>query len=402
MLCFTVRLRLGAYDAAMVDDPLSPEWPPHPARLFCALVAGDPTADEWDALRWLESQSAPEVHASGELTRQSPEQFLVTNRTDAAGGSQTGRRQTVRVKPRLLPARRQFHVVWSAEPSADHRASLAALARRVPYVGRVTADAEVHVGDRVESDDALDIYEPVELRDAEVDLRVPYPGYSDRLSAAYEDGRRAAYRRRPETITSSAEPIGSPFESLLVFAIDGRSHLGASHTAKVTEQLRRAVIRLMEDGLGMVAPMISGHGADHREHVAYLALPNVGTPARLPGENGGFVARNAHADGRLLGVALAIPRCELSDTTALHRCLVGSATPLDHLTLGSSGVVPLRAVVSGDAYTLAPLRWTSPSRWWATTTPVVLDRFPKPGRDDVAELVAHQREGLVHRNGASV
>ncbi|MEO6629879.1 MAG: type I-U CRISPR-associated protein Csb2, partial [Aquihabitans sp.] len=144
MLCFTVRLRLGTYDAAMVDDPLLPEWPPHPARLFCALVAGDPSPAEWDALRWLEALPPPEVHASQALGHQSAEQFLVTNRTEAAGGSQSypGRRQTVRVKPRLLPASRRFHVVWpAAEPSAEHRANFAALAGRVPYIGRVTSDA---------------------------------------------------------------------------------------------------------------------------------------------------------------------------------------------------------------------------------------------------------------------
>ena len=53
-----VRLRHGRYDAGG-DRPSEAEWPPHPARVFCALAAaadGDPA---WEALRWLEAQPAP-------------------------------------------------------------------------------------------------------------------------------------------------------------------------------------------------------------------------------------------------------------------------------------------------------------------------------------------------------
>lgn len=400
MFCLTVRLRLGAYDAAMVDDPLSSEWPPHPARIFCALVAGDPTAAEWEALRWLEALPPPEVHASEPLSSLSPQQFLVTNRTEQKGGSQAhpGRRQTMRVKPRIFPTSRCFHVVWpAAEPTPEHRARLTSLARRVPYIGRVTADAEVDVADRIEADSALHVYEPVGLRDAEVDLRVPYPGYGGRLSVAFEGGRRAweesrraGYRRRRlEHIEVRKEPVESPFGSLMVFAVDGRSHLGASHTAALTEQLHRAVIRLVEDELGTVPPLISGHDADNRDHVAYLALPNVGVQDRLPGTQETFATRNLFADGRLLALALAIPRGAALEASGLYRSLVTSGTPLNRLMLGSSGIVRLRAGLrEGDADALAASRWTKPSHWWATATPIVLDRFPKSRRDDIATLVA--------------
>ena len=38
-LAITIELLSGSYDAAEVDDRERAEWPPHPARLFCALVA---------------------------------------------------------------------------------------------------------------------------------------------------------------------------------------------------------------------------------------------------------------------------------------------------------------------------------------------------------------------------
>ena len=72
MLAFGVDLLGGRYVATAYNDRDEAEWPPHPARLFSALVAtwadGDPaTPDgeaELDALRWLEQQSPPVLFAS--------------------------------------------------------------------------------------------------------------------------------------------------------------------------------------------------------------------------------------------------------------------------------------------------------------------------------------------------
>jgi len=399
VLAITVRLRLGTYDAGLVDDPPSPEWPPHPARLFCALVAAGPSPTEWMALKWLESLPPPEVHSSGRLSEESVEQFLVTNRTEVAGGSQAhpGRKQTVRVKPRVMPAKACFRIVWpTADASSEHRSALSALARRIPYIGRVTTDAEVSVTEQIDTQEAFDIYEPVGLRAADVDLRVPYSGYGGRLSAAFDEGRhaweesrRAGYRKRPTAPAVRIEPSESPFGSLMVFPFRRPSHLAATHVTHVTEQLRRAVIRLVEDQHGSVSSQVSGHGADGRPHVAFLALPNVGTPGHLPGAPESFMKRNEFADGRLLGVALAVPHDSAAVADTLHQSLVTGPAPIDHLTLGPSGVAFLRFGVDGaDPSTLASRHWSEPACWWATATPLVLDRFPKPGRDDVTRLVA--------------
>lgn len=400
MLSLTIRLRLGTYDAATTDDPLSPEWPPHPARVFCALVAGGPTDAEWAALRWLESQPMPEVHAPEALARSAHEQFLVTNRTEPNGGSQThpGRKQTVRVKPRLLPRHPTFRIVWpEAVPSTYDIASLTSLASRVPYVGRVTSDAEVLVSDRPNEESGYSVFEPCSLRHAEFDLRVPYPGYSDRLIAAFEgnrhaweESRPAGYRRHVVAADPPPPVVASPFASLFVLAIGGTSRLAASHSAIITGLLHRATIALFERELGAAPTSVSGHDGDD-PHVAYLALPNVGAFQRLPGTSQRFAAQNLRADGRVLGVALAIPAESAISEAAIHRCLVapGRGEPLCHLTLGRLGRVDLAFEPDGHRpVALSPTRWTRSARWWATATPVVLDRFPKIGRDDTADLVA--------------
>ena len=61
----TVELLTGRYDAADVQDRERAEWPPHPARLFCALVAAARSEEERSALRWLEDQPAPLVWRRG-------------------------------------------------------------------------------------------------------------------------------------------------------------------------------------------------------------------------------------------------------------------------------------------------------------------------------------------------
>lgn len=72
MLAFGLDLLSGRYVATAYNDRDRSEWPPHPARLFSALVAtwadGEPASGEGEAelqaLRWLEHQVAPDIVAS--------------------------------------------------------------------------------------------------------------------------------------------------------------------------------------------------------------------------------------------------------------------------------------------------------------------------------------------------
>ncbi len=70
MLVVALHLLAGRYGATEYNDRSRPEWPPHPARLFSALVstwadADEPDPDERAALEWLERQPAPELVCSG-------------------------------------------------------------------------------------------------------------------------------------------------------------------------------------------------------------------------------------------------------------------------------------------------------------------------------------------------
>ena len=67
MLAIEVNFLTGRFVATAHHDRSSPEWPPHPARLFSALVAtwgegeDPPDTHEREALEWLEAQPPPSI-----------------------------------------------------------------------------------------------------------------------------------------------------------------------------------------------------------------------------------------------------------------------------------------------------------------------------------------------------
>lgn len=87
MLAITIELLTGRYVATEYNDRDKAEWPPHPARLFSALVAAwaehEPTCGEGEvelqALHWLERQAAPDVLASEAARRSVPTVFVPVN-----------------------------------------------------------------------------------------------------------------------------------------------------------------------------------------------------------------------------------------------------------------------------------------------------------------------------------
>ena len=79
-----VNLLTGCYVATCYNDRQQGEWPPHPARLFSALVAtwadaDDPDQAEREALEWLESQEAPAIAAAAAVPRTVASHFVPVN-----------------------------------------------------------------------------------------------------------------------------------------------------------------------------------------------------------------------------------------------------------------------------------------------------------------------------------
>jgi CRISPR-associated protein Csb2 len=406
-LAVTVELITGSYEAADSQDRELAEWPPHPARLYCALVASARTEQERAALHWLEQQGPPVVHAAGQARSFTRSGYVVTNEVTARKGSQThpGRTNGLRTRTHTLPGQTTIRFVWEGASAApDVVRSLDDLARRVPYLGRssgialvgaavVDPDRGVEAGrdsDGTGSPEASpspgwDVFEPCDVLDADDALRVPYSGYLDELDEQYAASRPAwevsrshGYRRRRPPDEKAIPECPSAYTDLVAFRFAGWRPDGRL-AARFTEALRSHVLRTV----GSAAPeALHGHDADGRPHVAFLALPDVG----------GEEARSRYADGHLLGLAVAVPELPAEQRRAVLRGVLGLRRADDSgtVSLDVPGIGMIELDYQPGLYRpwgASPRRWRQGSRRWISATPVVLDRYPKKPGQDVDEVL---------------
>jgi len=374
----------AAYEAGA--EPGEREWPPHPARAFCALVAvAEPGSADDDALRWLEAQPPPWVHAPI-ATDARRDGYVVTNAIDVKGAHQVhlGRTSRSRTWARALPARASARFVWpEAEAGKSILARLDGLARRVPYLGRSTSPALAMFAPSLPDEDDFETFAPSEGAATGTRLRVPYRGYLDQLRAAFDAGqaawttaRRVAYGRPGERAPAGpARPVSRPYAHLVTLgfapgiAIDGRL------AVRVASAFKKAILSrlgapLAEDPWSPLAPsaldLLHGHydHADGRRQCSVLALPVVGHP---------------NSSGALAGVAVAVsPNLETGVLRPLLQLLGfdrANGPRLDRLEVAGVGTFPL--VRSDRRRTLDPSRWTQESERWDTVLPIVLDRYPR-------------------------
>lgn len=387
-LVINIELISGRYDAAGAGDRDAAEWPPHPARVFCALVASARSDSDREALRWLEALPAPVVQASPGARPEARASYVVTNAVEKKGGSQfhPARTNALKVRHSVVPGSLRVRVVWpdvDADPS--NVARLDALARRVPYLGRSTGVAALSVG--VDGGpgstclpEGLEQFEPAPGGSRGEGLRIPYSGYLERLVDLYDSGRpawevsrevnyrRAGHKQKGDPALAAAPSV---YTDVIILRFTGLRPDGRL-TAMFTEALRRAVMSATVDPL---PDALHGHGADGRPHVAFLALPN---------------ADNPRADGHLLGMAVAIPDLPEPERRAIVRGVLvgmrsgagvpGSGQRTLRLTVPRIGEVDL-AYQPGlvRPWGIRPERWRRGSDRWVSVTPVVLDRYPRKG-----------------------
>jgi CRISPR-associated protein Csb2 len=383
-LSIVVRLREGRYDAGGLD-PGVPEWPPHPARLFCALVESAVDPADRDALRWLEALPAPHVWASADSTISRAKGYVVVNAV-GGNGSQTwpGRTNGLRQRVAAVLADDTFAIVWpGSDPDDSVLARLVRLAARVPYVGRSTSAAEVSVlAESIDGRPTWTHYVPVPLGTAyAVALRVPFGGYLSALDEAWDTGIRAwqvATRTvdyaSPTPAATDDAVVDGPYSDLLVWGIQRPTvAIGGDDVLTVTQSLRRAVMSCVGD---QAPTEVNGHGADGIPHLAYLGLVDV---------------QHDNADGHLLAVAVAMP-AHLAGATrrAVLRGLLGPGAAPPMAILNAARGRRLHLVYRPDApWGARPERWVARdgSRAWVTATPLMLDRHLKRGSDVTEEVV---------------
>ena len=196
-------------------------------------------------------------------------------------------------------------------------------------------------------------------------LRVVGPGRLKELDDLYAIGLRptpGVIQRYSHLAEDEARGTTEPESSyeLFVLRFTGKHQFQVGQSLLLTETLRAAVLAHAGDS---ASALIHGHG--NHPHCAWLALPFVGHP---------------HADGRLLGLGIVVPR---DAPTLDRRQLLRAIGHIKKLQLGGRGEVHIEPGIDDIRVNLKAETWCRPAKRWASVTPVVLDRFPherRPGQ----------------------
>jgi CRISPR-associated protein Csb2 len=412
------------------------EWPPHPGRVFMAMAAayfetgGD--AEERRALEWLEAQEPPKICAS-DCHRRS----LVGAYVPANDKVTMPRRRQERIFPTVRPERDTVFLIWDTEAPSDLREALEKLCAKVTRIGHSSSLAQMWLAEGAATREAE--WLPDELAVEGERFRTAERGSLQYLEREFNGSARAKYAEMAEALDgakgkektqlkramATAFPEGEPGspdpkltrwagyvprrderkpeekplrgffdkEHVVVLGMVEGERLGLESTLQLTGALRNAA---MNAAGGSLPELLSGHSADgnpsRRPHAAFFPLPFV---------------EAAHADGHVLGLAIAIPR-EADGDVEVRRAIgallfrESGEDRIIHLwkapgrESGEKKIWDWRLQRSGRDEPRAALRlqpWTRASRFWASVTPVVLHHYPKKNREnDVADIVSEAFE----------
>jgi CRISPR-associated protein Csb2 len=386
MLALEVEFLLGRYVATDFRERERAEWPPHPSRLFSALVAATYESELGEsaraALLWLESLPAPCLCADEHPAHQTPATVHVpVNDPDEDLLPQRAERQP-RSFPSTVPQTPTVFFVWpDAQPDAVLKERLEAIAHNVSYLGSSRSPVRVRLTDQPLA--------PNWFPDEEgaVVLRVPRKGRLESLEWHFNNGQRpnpGAFQRyrygRGEELATASE---SAFGEMFVYRLDGRLvQMEIETTLKLTDVLRAAAMKRAQETGGVVPEVLSGHDEQGRPlartHAAFVTLP--------------FVSETQeHADGHVLGVAVVLPR---NIATEERRRVARALGHIDHLLVPGVGRLQLKRLLPDQPthWNLKTETWTEPRRRWASVTPVLLDRFPRRNGRGIEKIIAKSCE----------
>jgi len=364
------------------------EWPPSPARLFQALVAGAKTGAavrEWDtarqeALQWLEALGPPEILARRKTDGHRYTIFVPNNSLDPKK-PEDGRstRTSKEVSPAILvnhsPGESDVVYRWHVPDDGEARAHLPALdqvAARLRALGWGIdfAAAIASLDEDRGTPEGLELFTPGAR--AGLVLRLPGEHFLQHLGECYE-----AFKRRisAEGVDPCTRPTRfgqarygrahswQPREWLAfeMQTLDGRPFAARWDQAQtVAAWLRHAAAQaLLQEELdeSWVNSFVLGHTAPEEmgQRLSFVPLPSIG---------------HQHSDGAIRRVLIVEPRSvSMGDAEALRllRVKLPGWTLIDEEEKKPRAIlVPL-----ADPGKVVPF-YTRTARVWETVTPLVL------------------------------
>ncbi|MCB2262737.1 MAG: type I-U CRISPR-associated protein Cas5/Cas6 [Candidatus Thiosymbion ectosymbiont of Robbea hypermnestra] len=425
VLLLGVRFHEGRYHGI-------PDWPPSPARLFQALVAGaieggGISTDDRAAFEWLEALPAPVIAAPATRDGQGFGNFVPNNDSDKH--PPYSKKVSKAIKPRLFEAEIPFLYAWTfqdtdADQQRAHR--IRDLAERLYQLGRGVdmAWAWGELLDEEETQARLarhrgPVYRPTPGGDRKHELNGPLPGSLNSLELRHSaTGNRFDYkietkREKAKVNVLFSRPPKPRFRSI---AYDSPSHhylfelrttnpetpfdpQPQEHIFRLVLYLRDAarerLARALPEETARIERVLIGRNAteaDKASRVRILPLPSIG---------------HFHADQDIRRVLVEVPvNCPLRPDDlewAFSGLVLSETTDPD-----TGEVTQTRLVPAADTAMLRHFGVSSPksrqaankSRLWQTVTPAVLPaqaprkRIAPDHRKGAAERLAGEAQAL--------
>ena len=306
MFIVEVEYLTGRAVATARHDREQPEWPPHPSRLFSALVAACHEADLTEAereagraaLRWLEKLPPPALAVTAASPRDVVPVFVPVN-DSTIPGVRAGRAPSdgqiadaVRVLPERRPRQGRFfpsvtpehavvHFLWRAKPGAEgvaaHQSALdtPGVSRDLPWTLLVSGACG---GLRRIVTSIKPTHEPA--ADGNFVFRVPARGRLDELERDYarqsrpSPGTYQAYREIAAVKPAPKPQPASAFSEMIVCRLGGPA-LPLAGTLRLTTAVRDAMIRQAD----RARPTWSCKRTDQRAHARRGVEQGSGSPS---------------------------------------------------------------------------------------------------------------------------
>ena len=433
-----INFLTGRYVATCSTNRHNPEWPPHFARFFSALVANwaevsEPDNSERLALEWIESQKPPNVKASTATYRKVVTHFVPVNDVEIVSGSRYQKRfeklqllidsemdfderrssKTERIRKEILKVRdvenqvlpigntnpasatfllpdfrkkqprmypsvspevAQVCFVWDVPLPYKFHTVLDQLLSRVTRLGHSSSLVSCRLVEYIDDPDYI-------VGQGEYRFRTTFSGQLTELKRRYNRHQGNSPRWLPYSHTSyykvnkhnDPKIVSRPntFSDWIVFEILRPRDFTTISTVAVAKKMRAALFRYTENP---IPEEVCGHDAGGRptllNHIAFLPLPYTGFD---------------HADGRLMGVAISVPRT-LSPPARkmLYRSIANwedavtekGKTTLELSFEGRKKIRLKRIQGNSSMVSLKPSIYCKSSERWVTVTPIALPRHP--------------------------
>ncbi|HTT83525.1 MAG TPA: type I-U CRISPR-associated protein Csb2 [Rhizomicrobium sp.] len=415
MLLISIRFHDGRYHG-------SGEWPPSPARLFQALVAGaargeNLSEDAASAFRWFENLDAPLIAVPWAYKGQPFRNFVPNNDLDAVGGdpSRIGEIRTAKaVRAYTFDAAVPLLYAWTFEPHVDaeqHARAICEIAENLYQLGRgvdmAWATSEIVDEREAESrlcEEAGMLWRPSEGGDGAM-LSCPRPGSLKSLTKRF-----VAMRQRFRTVGTGTKtsqlfaqapkphfrqvPYNSPSVFLLfeIRSADGFSPQPLERAVALTEKVRDlAVARLKASTWRRDDPkretladkIFIGRDSqknDKARRIRIAPLPSIG---------------HAQTERSIRRVLVAVPPdCPIA---AGDIAWAFSGLPLADPETGEVWDDTAELVAASDDTMLARYGIDESARLWRTVTPAVLPECAARRRIDPVRMHEEAKGGAERR-----